>query len=174
VNADADYVARLQFQPNETYMFTSRFRFDHDDMSLQRLELEARANYDRWTVSLMYGDYAAQPDLGILNRQQGVLGSLSYKLDANWVLYTNALYGFTTLNPNGTTAPNPHWQITQGGVGLGYIDDCFILSLNYLYGYSYDVVAGTPPKVSNAVMFSLGLRTLGESAVSQHVTPQLH
>jgi LPS-assembly protein len=170
----SDYVARLQFQPNKTYVFTSRFRFDHDDMSLQRLELEARANYDRWTVGLLYGDYAAQPDLGILTRQQGVLGSLSYKLDANWVLYGNALYGFTTLNPNGSTAANPHWQVTQGGLGLGYVDDCFILSVNYLYGYSYDVVAGTPPKVANAVMFSLGLRTLGESAVSQHVTPALH
>ena len=52
----SDYVARLQFQPNKTYMFTSRFRFDQDDMSLQRLELEARGNYDRWAISALYGD----------------------------------------------------------------------------------------------------------------------
>jgi hypothetical protein len=46
--------------------------------------------------------------------------------------------------------------------------------VNYLYGYSYDVAFGQTPKVANAVMFQLGLRTLGESGVSQHVTPSLH
>jgi LPS-assembly protein len=167
----SDYVARLQFQPNSTYMFTSRFRFDEKDFSLERLELEARANYDRWTVSLMYGDYAAQPDIGIPTRQQGVLGSVSYKLNANWVVYGNALYGLNTMDSTGRPLANPNWQITQAGLGLGYVDDCFMLSINYLYGYSYDVVNGGTPKVENAIMVQLGLRTLGESAVSQHVTP---
>jgi LPS-assembly protein len=170
----SDYVARLQFQPNKTYLFTSRFRFDHNDMSIERMELEARANYDRWTFSLMYGDYAAQPDIGILSRQKGVLGSASYKLDANWVVFGNALYGLNTTNPDGTPIANPRWQVTQAGLGLGYVDDCLILSVNYLYGYSYDVAFGDKPKVANAVMFQLGLRTLGESGVSQHVTSSLH
>jgi LPS-assembly protein len=171
---ESDYVARLQFQPNKTYTFTSRFRFDHNDMSVERFELEARANYDRWTASVLYGQYAAQPALGILSKQQGVLGSLSYKLDANWVLYGNALYGLDTMNPDGTPVADPKWQISRAGLGLGYVDDCFILSVNYLYGYSYDVLSNQPPKVANAVMFQLGLRTLGESAVSQHVSPSQH
>ncbi|HTM71685.1 MAG TPA: LPS-assembly protein LptD [Pseudolabrys sp.] len=173
-HTQSDYVARLQFQPNKTYLFTSRFRFDHDDMSLERMELEARANYDRWTFGLMYGDYAAQPDIGILSRQRGVLGSASYKLDANWVVFGNALYGLNTTNPDGTPIANPRWQVTQAGIGLGYVDDCLILSVNYLYGYSYDVAFGQTPKVANAVMFQLGLRTLGESGVSQHVSPSQH
>jgi LPS-assembly protein len=170
----SDYVARLQFQPNRTYMFTSRFRFDDKDMSLERLELEARANYDRWSFSVMYGNYAEQPDLGILTRQQGILGSASYKLNANWVLYGNALYGLNTVNADGTPAANPNWQFTRAGVGLGYVDDCFMLSINYLYGYSYDVVNSGTPKVENAIMLQLGLRTLGESGVTQHVTPGSH
>jgi LPS-assembly protein len=170
----SDYVARLQFQPNRTYTFTSRFRFDHDDLSMQRLELEARANYDRWTASVMYGNYGAQPALGIPTRQQGILTSLSYKLDANWVVYGNALYGLKTFTSGlgGTLIPetNPSWQFTRAGLGIGYVDDCFILSANYLYGYSYDVVTGSAPKVDNRIMLQIGLRTLGESGVSQHVS----
>lgn len=169
----SDYVARLQFQPNKTYAFTSRFRFDHENMSLNRLEVEARANYDRWTASVMYGNYGAQPDIGIPTRQQGVLTSLSYKLDANWSVYGNALYGLKTFMSSGGNLvpdPSPSWQFTRAGLGLGYIDDCFLLSVNYLYGYSYDVVSGGTPKVDNRIMFQVGLRTLGESGVSQHVS----
>ena len=170
----SDYVARLQFQPNRTYTFPSRFRFDHDNLSLNRLEVEARANYDRWTASLMYGNYGAQPALGIPTRQQGILGSVSYKVDANWVVYGNALYGLNTFTNDGTgnlvPDPTPSWQFTRAGVGLGYVDDCFMFSVNYLYGYSYDVVTGGAPKVDNRIMLQLGLRTIGESGVSQHVS----
>lgn len=170
----SDYVARLQFQPNRTYTFTSRFRFDHRDMSIERFEIEARANYDRWSASALYGRYAAQPDIGIPTRQQGILASLSYKIDANWLVYANALYGLNTLDANGVPLSDPHWQFTRAGLGVGYVDDCFTLSLNYLYGYTYDVVAGDTPKVDNRIMFQLGLRTLGESGVSQRVGSSTH
>jgi LPS-assembly protein len=174
----SDYVARLQFQPNRTYSVTTRYRFDHRDMSIERFEIEGRANYDRWTASLLYGRYAAQPDIGIPSRQQGILGAFSYKIDANWVVYGNALYGLNTYktDPSGSLVvdPNPHWQFTRAGLGIGYVDDCFTLSLNYLYGYSYDVTTGGTPKVDNRIMFQLGLRTLGESGVSQHVGGSNH
>ena len=38
-------------------------------------KLEASAKFDRWNVSLLYGDYAAQPELGFLDRRQGLLGT---------------------------------------------------------------------------------------------------
>jgi len=31
---------------------------------VQRFEAEGRATFDRWSVRLMYGNYAAQPNLG--------------------------------------------------------------------------------------------------------------
>ena len=39
------------YQPNSTFTFTSRFRFDEDDFTLQRTELETTASFDRWTTS---------------------------------------------------------------------------------------------------------------------------
>src|SRR5665811_1537010 len=88
----SDYVARASYQPNSTYKFTSRFRFDNDTFEIRRMELETAAIFDRWNLTLMYGDYAAQPDIGYLYRRRGILGTALYKIDANWVLRGAALY----------------------------------------------------------------------------------
>jgi LPS-assembly protein len=82
----SDYVARLAFKPNSTLSFTTRFSFDHDTFAVKRTELQTSANFDRWNIGMLYGEYAAQPELGYLDRRQGVLGSASVKLDSNWIL----------------------------------------------------------------------------------------
>ena len=48
---------------------------DEATWNINRFEAEGRANFDRWSVSLMYGNYAAQPELGYLTRREGMLGS---------------------------------------------------------------------------------------------------
>jgi len=149
----SDYVARVSYQPNNTYTFTSRFRFDKDDFTVKRTELETRASFDRWSIDLLYGDYAAQPELGFLEDRQGVLGSGSYKLNANWVLLGAARYD---LNAS---------KFDQTRIGLGYVDDCLILALNYITSYTY---SGNPG-ANHAIMLQLSLRTLGGTAVSQGV-----
>jgi LPS-assembly protein len=48
-------------------------------------------------------------------------------------------------------------------VGAGYVDDCFVLAANYVTSYSYS--AGTsPPTLSHAFMFQIGLRTIANSS----------
>ena len=121
----SDYVARVSYQPNSTFTFTSRFRFDNDSFALRRTELGASANFDRWSTSLLYGDYDAQPDIGFLTRRQGLLGSGSFKLDANWVLLGGLRYDLVAK------------AIQQTQIGVGYVDDCLILSLNYITNYVY-------------------------------------
>jgi len=141
----SDYVARLAFQPNRIYSFTSRFRFDESNFSLQRFEVEARASLDRWTGTVMFGDYAAQPQLGFLYRREGILGTSAYKFNENWVINAGARYDIAA------------GKFDQTRVGFGYIDDCFILSLNYYtdYTYSGNVTA------NQTVMLQFNLRTLG-------------
>lgn len=147
----SDYVARLAYQPNSILTFTSRFRFDHSSFATQRMELEAAASFDRWTGSVMYGDYAAQPLIGFLDRRRGVLGSGQYKLDTNWIVLGSALYDIDEK------------KFSQTRLGLGYIDDCLILAVNYITNYTYS------GNVSNnhTVMLQLSLRTLGGTSVSQ-------
>ena len=141
----SDYVGRVQFQPNQIYSFTSRFRFDHDDFSLQRLEVEARATFDRWNASILYGDYAAQPQLGFLTRRDGILTSGALKLSENWVINGGIRYDIQNAKPS------------QTRFGLGYIDDCFIMSFQYYTDYA---LAGSLTS-SQTYLLQVSLRTLG-------------
>jgi LPS-assembly protein len=149
----SDYVARASYQPNSTYTFTSRFRFNNDTFAVQRFEAEADANFGRFSGTLLYGDYAAQPEIGFLTARQGLLGSTTIKLDTNWAFIGGARYDFNA------------GKFDQTRIGFGYVDDCLILALNYItdYTYSGNVTA------NHTIMLQLSLRTLGGTSVSQGV-----
>jgi LPS-assembly protein len=149
--ARSDYVARATYQPNSILALTSRFRMDEQDFTLRRTELEASANFGRWTTSVMYGNYDAQPALGFLNRREGILGSARVKLDQNWLMVAAARYD---LHAD---------QISQTQLGVGYIDDCLILGLNYIADYAYSGSLA----VNHSVVMQVSLRTLGGNTSSQ-------
>jgi LPS-assembly protein len=149
----SDYVASAEYSPNRTYTFSVRSRFDQSTLNVQRFEAEGRASFDRWSVSVMYGDYAAQPELGYLTRREGLLGSGSIKVAANWVVTGAARWD---LEAN---------KLNQYVIGAGYVDDCFVLAANYVTSYNYS--AGTaPPVLAHAFMLQIGLRTLANTATS--------
>jgi len=141
----SDYVARVTYQPNRIYQFTSRFRFDEADFTLKRLEVEAAANFDRWRLSVLYGDYAAQPQLGFLTERQGVLLQTAYKVNANWAVSTAARYDIEA------------GKFDQTRFGIGYIDDCYMLSLNYIGDFTFNGNV----QANSTVMLQMSLRTLG-------------
>ena len=58
-------------------------------------------------------------------------------------------------------------KFDQTRLGIGYVDDCLILALNYITNYSYGT--GTP-SLDHTIMLQLTLRTLGGTSVSQSVT----
>jgi LPS-assembly protein len=143
----SDYVARAMYQPNKIYSVIARFRFDEKDFTLRRLEVEGRANFDRWNASVLYGNYDAQPELGFLARREGVLGSGSVKVATNWVVTGAARYDIDAS------------KFDQLRFGVGYVDDCFIMSLNYITDYSYNGNVQT----NHSILFQVSLRTLGGS-----------
>jgi LPS-assembly protein len=57
-------------------------------------------------------------------------------------------------------------KFDQTRIGLGYIDDCLILALNYITNYTYGTGA---PVLDHSIMLQLSLRTLGGTSVSQSV-----
>ena len=152
-NARSDYVARVNYSPNRTYTFSVRTRLDEATLNINRFEAEGRAAFDRWSVSMMYGNYAPQPELGYLTRREGLLGSASLKVAANWVVQGSARWD---LEAN---------KINQYIIGAGYVDDCFVLAANYVTSYSY-AAGTTPPVLSHSFMLQLGLRTIANSAAS--------
>ncbi len=150
----SDYVARASYQPNSTFMFTSRFRIGENDYTLRRTELETTANFGRWTTTFLYGDYAAQPELGFLQRREGILGNARLKLTPNWVLLGAARYDLLAH------------QVSQTQMGVGYIDDCLILAVNYITDYAYSGSLST----NHTFMLQLSLRTLGGNSTSPGVS----
>ncbi len=149
--ARSDYVARASYQPNSTFLFTSRFRFDESNFNVRRTELEATANFGRWTTSIIYGDYAAQPEIGFLDRREGILVNARLKVTPNWVLIGAARWDLLAR------------QVSQTQMGVGYIDDCLILALNYITDYAY---SGSLT-VNHSFMLQLSLRTLGGTTTNQ-------
>ncbi len=150
--AASDYVGRFTYSPNQVFSFTARGRFDEATFTPQRIELESRANFDRWTVQLLYGDYAPQPEIGFLARREEIMAAASVKVTQNWVLLGAARYNLSA------------GQFDQTRVGVGYIDDCLMFTLNYVTYYTYTVT--TPPVLNNTLAVQLSLRTLGPDVLS--------
>jgi LPS-assembly protein len=100
----------------------------------------------------MYGNYAAQPDIGYLTRREGILGQASVKVAANWVVTGATRYD---LQAN---------KINQYAIGAGYVDDCFVLAANYVTSYSYSV-GGAPPVLNQTYLLQIGLRTIGNVSI---------
>jgi LPS-assembly protein len=150
----SDYVARLAYQPSRMYTFTTRFRFDEETWDVKRFEFETRVNFDRLTFTAVYGQYAAQPEIGFLTDRQGVLGTSSLKLTSNWSVFGAVSYDL-----------DQH-KVDQTQFGLTYIDDCIALALQYTTSNTY---SGNPEEKTHAIIFTLGLRTLWDGQVSQNV-----
>lgn len=149
----SDYVARFQYKPNQTFTFTTRARIDEQTGDVRRFEAQGNASFDRWSVTAIYGNYDRQPELGFVNRREGLLGSASFKVTSNWIVSGSFRYD---LNSN---------KINQYIVGAGYIDDCFVLGVNYITDYAYNV--GTSIRTDHRVTLQIGLRTIGASTLSQ-------
>jgi LPS-assembly protein len=145
----SDYVARVAYQPNSIFSFVTRYRFDQQDFALRRFEAEASASFDRITVSALYGNYDAQPLIGFLNRREGVVGTAYLKLTTNWAVNGSIRYDL-----------DAH-KIASTSFGIGYIDDCLIMALNYTTSYIY---SGNTT-ADQRVLLQLTLRTLGGTSL---------
>jgi LPS-assembly protein len=103
----------------------------------------------------MYGNYAAQPELGLLDRREGVFLNTRLKINPEWMAYGGLRYDLK------------QGQISGTNLGLGYIDDCLILAVNYMTEYAYNTNSNI--KSISAVTMQLTLRTIGGNSVSRSV-----
>jgi LPS-assembly protein len=149
--AASDYVARVTYQPNSQLSLTSRFRFDEGDLATQRAEYEASFNFERWTTTVMYGYYAPQPAIGFLDSREGITSTARFKVSPNWQTFGGVRYDLR------------NHQLNETQVGMGYVDDCLILALNYITEYRYN----TNDAHNHTVMLQFSLRTIGGTSTRQ-------
>jgi LPS-assembly protein len=149
--ARSDYVARIVYQPNSQLTLSSRFRFDEGNYSIQRSEYEATFNFERWSTTVMYGYYAPQPQIGFLESREGITSTARFKLSPNWQSFGGVRYDLK----NG--------QLNETQIGMGYVDDCLILAVNYITEYQYT----TANQHNHTVMLQFSLRTIGGTSTRQ-------
>jgi LPS-assembly protein len=143
----------VTYRPNSVYSFAVRGRFDQSTFNPQRLEVDNRMTFERWTLQLLCGDYAAQPLIGFLTRRQALLTGTSFKVTQNWILLGSVRYDIENE------------RFDQARAGVGYVDDCFMLSANWISGYTY-TTTGSAPVRNDSFMVQFSLRTLGPDALS--------
>jgi len=147
----SDYVYRIAYQPNSTYMFDIKGRLDEATLASERFEVEARSNFGRWGLYILYGDYAPQPALGFLTQREGIAAGASIKLTTNWVVTGSVTYD---LFAN---------EFANTRVSLAYVDDCMMMAFNVGTGYTYNGTSSPIPNNTFGLEFSL--RTLGPNAL---------
>ena len=70
---------------------------------------------------------------------------------------------FENLEKVVTLASSRADQVSQTQIGVGYIDDCLILALNYITDYAYSGSVS----VNHTYMMQISLRTLGGNTSGQ-------
>jgi LPS-assembly protein len=146
----SDYVARVHVRPWQYGDVTARFRFDERDFRLNRMEVVSGVHIGPASLSGTYTFIGAQPSLGTHNDTEHVTIGGAYRLSPNWSLIGAASYSLRNINNT------PGWVSNQ--IGLRYVDDCFVFSLDYqnVYRGFGDV------QPQQRIMARISLRTLGD------------
>jgi LPS-assembly protein len=182
----SDYVGRFRIAPNANFSFVTRARFDQEDFGVNRIEAGVTANfapYLPFSTSLTYARYAAQPEIGFDRRREGLLASARWNVTPNWYVsgsvlldldrYLVARDTFATqyaLDPvNAVYNKTDRAYVSSMSLGLGYIDECTVFSVNYSVAPRDLAVSSGEKDRNHTVLLRLELRTLGEVAFNQNL-----
>lgn len=183
----SDYVARAQFSPMKSLVFTGAGRFDESTFEMQRIDAAATYSGSVVSGSVGYARYEPQPNLGITRRREGLSLNGSVAVTSNWrlrggVLFDldkykydrerfNEAYASYLASPATVALPTypktGPFQAASTSFGINYTDECTIFDVSYTQSYA-DRQAGAT-KDSRTVMFRLELRTLGELSYTQNL-----
>lgn len=144
-HARSDYVGMLGVNDGGGLFVAARGRFDRDDFTIRRGEVEAQKQWQPLTLGVRYAYIQKQPDYGYAKDREETSVNGTYKLNANW-----SVNGQTTYDIVSDT-----W--VRAGGGLGYQNECFGMMFGYLQTRNPGKSA-----VSNKWHFLLSFRTLGD------------
>ncbi len=115
--------------------------------------MQASGIYGPVVGSLAYAFLDEQPDLGIDNQREELLGSSSLRLEENWRIFGSLRYDLINMN------------VVQDLIGLGYDDEGFSVS----FSYSEDRSRNNGEPTDRLFFLRVGFRTLGDTQVSSQV-----
>ncbi|WP_417667988.1 LPS-assembly protein LptD [Roseibium sp.] len=146
----SDYVSSVYLDTQYGVRFGAQARLDDEDFRLRRFQAQATGSYGPVVSSLAYAFLGAQPDLGINDPREEILGSASLRLQENWRVFGSLRYDLE------------NYDMVQDGFGIGYDDEGFSLSLSY----SEDRSRNNGEEVDRTLYLRVGLRTIGNTQFS--------
>jgi LPS-assembly protein len=146
----SDYVARFSLQTSKNLMFVNRYRFDKDNLTVRRFELETSTAFGAVALSTIYARYEAQPLIGYIQRRDGVFQNAALRISSNWTVSGGVRYDFT------------QGRVDLGILTLAYLDECFAIAAQYIADYTY---AGSL-QPDHRFLLRVNLRTLGGPSLS--------
>jgi LPS-assembly protein len=177
-SVESDYVGRFQVAPNRNLSFVTRGRFDQDDFAPKRFETGIAGTFSPWlpvSGSILYANYAAQPELGYQRRREGIAANAQLHLNANWYLTGSILVDLDRFLLSRALNVTPaNLYKTQNGLsvsalslGIGYTDECTVFSVNYVVTPQDISVTSGEREANQSILFRLELRTLGQASYRQ-------
>ncbi|MFN0263289.1 LPS-assembly protein LptD [Tepidamorphus sp. 3E244] len=149
----SDYVGAIYFSPNPIFRLAAKGRFDEDDFSLKRADLQAAVTTSRFSGSVTYSAIDAQPTLGYSDDREEIAGTASLKLHEYWSAFGSVRYDIADA------------RVLSHSVGLKYEDLCYSASIVYEnINFSTDEV-----EADERIMFRFSLRHLGGSQLSTNL-----
>ncbi|WP_417684079.1 LPS-assembly protein LptD [Roseibium sp.] len=149
----SDYVGSVYLDTQYGVRLGAQARLDDEDFRVRRFQAQATGTYGPVVSTLAYAFLGAQPDLGINDPREEILGSASLRLQDNWRVFGSLRYDMENYN------------MVQDGFGLGYDDEGFSLSLSY----SEDRSRNNGQEVDRTLYLRIGLRTVGNTQLSTGV-----
>ncbi|MBO0346178.1 LPS-assembly protein LptD [Roseibium sp. CAU 1637] len=147
--AQSDYVASMYLDTQYGVRLGAQARLDDEDFRVRRLQAQATGSYGPVVSSLAYAFLGAQPNLGINDPREEIVGSTSLKLEDNWRIFGSMRYDLENKD------------IVQNGIGVGYDDEGFSISLSYDEDRS-----DSDEDTDRTFYLRIGLRTIGNTQFS--------
>ena len=115
------------------------------------------------STSLIYANYAAQPNVGITKRREGLGVGAGYRITPNWSVGANTLFALTRY----LSDPDlPRAYMAAYSASATYHDECTDLSLSYIGREPY--ATGTTTQ-DQTIFLRLTLRSLGTIETKKEV-----
>lgn len=146
----SDYVGRVSYDNGRGTRLSMRGRFDDEDFTVNRGEVEATKSSGKFTASASYIYLREQPSIGIREPTSMVSGRASVRVFDRWRAFGSAVYDLSESD------------LQKNSLGIAYDDSCVSLSIAYNETRGIDIP-------DRSLTVRVLLRTLAEGHVSSSI-----
>ena len=149
----SNYVGQLNASYEGDYNLNYTFELSSDDLSSEKHELDADANFGKLLLSTSYFFAQSLDGTDLSNSREQLYGSASYYFTDEWMGSASARYDFTQAEKG----------FRNAGASLTYLGQCFTVTTTAVRNFTFDSTGDS----ATEFMVRLGLKNLGQFGTSQ-------